>query len=116
MCRTFLAKSALLLAKLKLTLILMKLVQKLFYTMRRYLGISASLPAGINVAQIVILAPLFVFCYFMRKWETQDLVPIRPMEGEELPCNQVRSFARLYVNPALVCVAQARCSHDTTRV
>ena len=26
----------------------------------------------------------------MRKWETQDLVPIRPMEGEELPCNQVR--------------------------
>ena len=42
------------------------------------------------MAQIVILAPLFIFCYFMRKWETQDLVPIRPMEGEELPCNQVR--------------------------
>ena len=51
---------------------------------------SSSL-AGINVAQIVILAPLFVFCFYMRKWETQDLVPIRPMEGEELPCNQARA-------------------------
>ena len=40
--------------------------------------------------QIVILAPLFVFCWYMRKWETQDLVPIRPMEGEELPCNEAR--------------------------
>lgn len=40
-------------------------------------------------AQIVVLMPLFIFCYFMRKWETQDLVPIRPMEGEELPCNEV---------------------------
>ena len=47
--------------------------------------------AGINVAQIVILAPLFVFCWYMRQWETQDLVPIRPMEGEELPANMVRS-------------------------
>ena len=47
--------------------------------------------AGINVAQIVILAPLFVFCWYMRQWETQDLVPIRPMEGEELPANMVRA-------------------------
>ena len=39
--------------------------------------------------QIVVLMPLFVFCFFMRTWETQDLVPIRPMEGEELPCNEV---------------------------
>ncbi len=23
----------------------------------------------------------------MYKWERQELVPIRPMEGEELPCN-----------------------------
>ncbi len=56
--------------------------------------------AGINVAQIVILAPLFVFCWYMRKWETQDLVPIRPMEGEELPANMVR----------------AGCTHDAKRL
>ena len=35
--------------------------------------------------QIVVLMPLFLFCYAMYKWERQDLVPIRPMEGEELP-------------------------------
>jgi hypothetical protein len=56
-------------------------------------------PAGINVAQIVILAPLFVFCVYMRKWETQDLVPIRPMEGEELPCNQARAPSLLTFSP-----------------
>ena len=33
--------------------------------------------------------PLFGFCYLMYKWERQDLVPIRPNEGEELPCNMV---------------------------
>ena len=37
--------------------------------------------------QIVVLLPLFTFCWFMYKWERQELVPIRPMEGEELPCN-----------------------------
>lgn len=44
---------------------------------------------AINVAQIVFLMPVFIFCAYMRKWETQDLVPIRPMEGEELPTHQV---------------------------
>ena len=37
--------------------------------------------------QIVVLLPLFTFCWYMYKWERQELVPIRPMEGEELPCN-----------------------------
>ncbi|KAA6416796.1 MAG: hypothetical protein FRX49_13246 [Trebouxia sp. A1-2] len=41
----------------------------------------------INCLQIVVLLPLFLFCWFMYKWERQELVPIRPMEGEELPCN-----------------------------
>lgn len=45
-------------------------------------------PEMLLVAQIVVLCPLFIFCFFMRKWETHDLVPIRPMEGEELPCNE----------------------------
>ena len=38
-------------------------------------------------AQIIVLLPLFLFCWYMYKWERQELVPIRPMEGEELPCN-----------------------------
>ena len=38
-----------------------------------------------HALQIVVLLPLFLFCYAMYKWERQDLVPIRPMEGEELP-------------------------------
>ena len=37
--------------------------------------------------QIVVLMPLFTFCWFMYRWERQELVPIRPLEGEELPCN-----------------------------
>ena len=37
--------------------------------------------------QIVVLVPLFLFCWFMYRWERQELVPIRPLEGEELPCN-----------------------------
>lgn len=45
-------------------------------------------PDMLLLAQIVILCPLFIFCIYMRKWETHDLVPIRPMEGEELPCNE----------------------------
>ncbi|KAL3151740.1 hypothetical protein ABBQ38_012718 [Trebouxia sp. C0009 RCD-2024] len=41
----------------------------------------------LNCLQIVVLLPLFAFCWYMYKWERQELVPIRPMEGEELPCN-----------------------------
>lgn len=44
---------------------------------------------AINVAQVILLIPLFIFCYFMYKWEREDLVPIRPMEGEELPVDLV---------------------------
>ena len=33
--------------------------------------------------------PFFAFCYQMYKWERADLVPIRPNEGEELPCSMV---------------------------
>lgn len=43
----------------------------------------------INVAQVVILLPLFIFCYYMGRWEREDLVPIRPLEGEELPVDIV---------------------------
>lgn len=38
----------------------------------------------INVSQAIVLLPLFFFAYFMYRWENSDLVPIRPMEGEEL--------------------------------
>jgi Ca2+/Na+ antiporter len=40
-----------------------------------------------QLMQAGILLPLFVFCWFMFKWEHEDLVPIRPHEGEELPAN-----------------------------
>lgn len=43
----------------------------------------------INLCQAAILLPLFFFCAAMRRWERDDLVPIRPMEGEELPCDMV---------------------------
>lgn len=43
----------------------------------------------INVAQVILLLPLFIFCYYMWKWEREDLVPIRPLEGEELPTDPV---------------------------
>lgn len=43
----------------------------------------------INVAQVVVLVPLFIFCFYMWRWEREDLVPIRPLEGEELPCDMV---------------------------
>ena len=39
--------------------------------------------------QVGILLPQFIFCWFMYRWERQELVPIRPSEGEELPCNMV---------------------------
>ena len=32
------------------------------------------------------MLPLFIFAGYMYKWEREDLVPIRPNEGEELPC------------------------------
>ena len=41
----------------------------------------------INVAQIVVLLPFYFFCWKMYRWEREDLVPIRPLEGEELPCD-----------------------------
>lgn len=36
-----------------------------------------------------MLLPLFVFCFYMYSWETNeaDQIPILPIEGEELPCN-----------------------------
>ncbi len=43
-------------------------------------NVSCALQAG-------ILLPQFIFCWYMFKWEHEDLVPIRPHEGEELPAN-----------------------------
>ena len=40
-------------------------------------------------AQVVLLLPLFTFCYCMYVWERSELVPIRPAEGEELPVNML---------------------------
>ena len=44
--------------------------------------------------QVVVLLPLFLFCYYMGKWEREDLVPIRPLEGEELPCDMMGTRER----------------------
>ncbi|KAK9819041.1 hypothetical protein WJX74_009705, partial [Apatococcus lobatus] len=44
---------------------------------------------AINLIQVGLLLPQFIFCWFMYHWERQELVPIRPSEGEELPCNMV---------------------------
>ena len=38
----------------------------------------------INIAQAIVLLPLFVFAIFMYRCENADLVPIRPLEGDEL--------------------------------
>ncbi|KAL4450614.1 hypothetical protein ABPG77_000970, partial [Micractinium sp. CCAP 211/92] len=38
----------------------------------------------INISQAIVLLPLFLFAFFMFRWENADLVPIRPLEGEEL--------------------------------
>lgn len=44
----------------------------------------------IHVAQVILLLPLFVVCYFIGRWEREDLVPIcRPLESEELPTTPV---------------------------
>ena len=48
----------------------------------------------INVGQVILLLPLFVFCFYMWRWEREDLVPIRPLEGEELPCDMVGARTR----------------------
>ena len=48
----------------------------------------------INVFQVIILSPLMLFCYKVYGWERQDLVPIRPMEGEELPCDMLGNRER----------------------
>ncbi len=53
----------------------------------------------INVLQAVALLPLFAFCYYMGRWEREDLVPIRPMEGEELPCDMVGARERKKLRP-----------------
>ena len=61
-----------------------------------YLGIHA-LDGNftvINIVQVVVLLPLFLFCYYMGKWEREDLVPIRPLEGEELPCDMMGTRER----------------------
>ncbi|KAK9901983.1 hypothetical protein WJX75_000204 [Coccomyxa subellipsoidea] len=44
---------------------------------------------AINMIQAALLLPLFIFCYYMYEWETDEAnqVPILPNEGEELPCN-----------------------------
>ena len=56
---------------------------------------------AINLLQAAVLLPLFAFCWAMRRWETTDLVPIRPAEGEALP--SVRQIsADLQVNPLTV--------------
>lgn len=34
------------------------------------------------------------FCVAMYRWEREDLVPIRPMEGEELPCDMLGPQSR----------------------
>lgn len=52
---------------------------------------------AINVAQVIVLLPLFIFCYFMGKWEREDLVPIRPLEGEELPCDMMGARTRKHL-------------------
>ena len=41
------------------------------------------------IMQVAMLLPLFVFCWYMYNWETDegDQIPILPVEGEELPCN-----------------------------
>ena len=42
---------------------------------------------AVNLIQAAVLLPLFAFCWCMRRWEREDLVPIRPAEGEALPVN-----------------------------
>lgn len=37
----------------------------------------------------MILTPFFLFTWMMYRWERQDLVPIRPLIGEELPTTMV---------------------------
>lgn len=44
---------------------------------------------AINIAQIITLLPIFGFCWMMHKWGNENLVPIRPMEGEQLPDTMV---------------------------
>ncbi|KDD76078.1 hypothetical protein H632_c366p1 [Helicosporidium sp. ATCC 50920] len=56
----------------------------------------------LNLAQAGALFPLYLFCWAMYKWEREDLVPMRPMEGEELPCDmmgerQRKKFADMHL-------------------
>lgn len=43
----------------------------------------------INIIQAIVLTPFFLFTWMMYRWERQDLVPIRPLVGEELPTTMV---------------------------
>ncbi|RMZ52921.1 hypothetical protein APUTEX25_001040, partial [Auxenochlorella protothecoides] len=43
----------------------------------------------VNLGQAACLIPLSWFCVAMYRWEREDLVPIRPLEGEELPCDML---------------------------
>lgn len=49
-------------------------------------GLNGNFTA-LNLIQLAVQIPLFVFCAYMYKWEREDLIPIRPNEGEELPCS-----------------------------
>lgn len=49
---------------------------------------------AIPLAQACCLLPLMWFCVAMYRWEREDLVPIRPMEGEELPCDMLGPQSR----------------------
>lgn len=48
------------------------------------LGLHSGFTA-INIAQTVVLLPLFVFAFFMYRWENSDLVPIRCVWHNGLP-------------------------------
>ena len=41
-----------------------------------YLGLHHGF-TGINIGQSVVLLPLFIFAFYMYRWENSDLVPIR---------------------------------------
>lgn len=41
-----------------------------------YLGLHHGF-TGINIGQAAVLLPLFVFAFYMYRWENSDLVPIR---------------------------------------
>lgn len=44
---------------------------------------------GTCAEQALILMPFFLFTWTMYRWERKDLVPIRPLVGEELPTTMI---------------------------